>query len=65
MMLVAWNGSDNPGGTVREQPPATTLKASNRFWNEKPVAGFCVGFCTFVIAEIIVYVTLRWIFHII
>jgi hypothetical protein len=53
------------GGTMREQTSATTPKASSKFLNEKPVARFCVGFCTFGIAEILVYMTLRWIFSII
>jgi hypothetical protein len=40
------------------EPQSTAAqKASNKFWNEKPTTKFCVGFCTFVIAEILEYVT--------
>ena len=37
-------------------------KLSRPFWNEGPVVKFCVGFCVFVLAEVIVYVTMHWIF---
>jgi len=50
---------------MREQQSKAAQKTSHKFWNEKPAAKFCVGFCTFVIAEILVLVTLHWIFHII
>lgn len=37
-------------------------KVSRPFWNEGPVVKFCVGFCVFVLAEVIVYVTMHCIF---
>jgi len=48
---------------MTEQRSTAAQKASNKFWNEKPTTKFCVGFCTFVIAEILVYVILHWIFN--
>ncbi|HEY1588155.1 MAG TPA: hypothetical protein VGG00_00380 [Rhodanobacter sp.] len=41
---------------------ATPKKISHPFWNEGPVVKFCVGFCVFVLAEVIVYVTMHCIF---
>lgn len=35
------------------------------FWNEKPATKFCVGFVVFVVAEIIVYVTIHWLIPIV
>lgn len=52
--------------TIEAEGDATaTQKMLHRFWNEGPVVKFCVGFCVFVLAEVIVYVTLHWIFPII
>ena len=48
---------------VEDRAAATTPgKRSRPFWNEGPVVKFCVGFCVFVLAEVIVYVTMHWIF---
>lgn len=48
---------------------AAAKKAGRRmtqeFWNEKPAMKFCVGFVVFVIAEIIVYVTIHWLIPIV
>ncbi|MEO9079589.1 MAG: hypothetical protein ABI268_09775 [Rhodanobacter sp.] len=41
------------------------LRQQNRFWNEKPATRFCVYFCVLVISEVLVGITLHWIFHII
>ena len=41
------------------------LREKNRFWNEKPATRFCVYFCVLVISEVLVGITLHWIFHII
>lgn len=41
------------------------LREKNRFWNEKPATRFVVYFCVFVAAEVLVGITLHWIFHII
>lgn len=44
---------------------AGPAKGSYKLWIEKPVGRFCVGFFVFVFAEVLVLVTLHWIFHII
>ncbi|WEN13555.1 hypothetical protein PY254_09795 [Rhodanobacter sp. AS-Z3] len=36
-----------------------------KLWHEKPVGKFCLGFSVFVMAEILVYGTLHWIFPLI
>ncbi|MEO8858203.1 MAG: hypothetical protein ABI343_14575 [Burkholderiaceae bacterium] len=36
-----------------------------KLWHEKPVGKFCLGFFVFVMAEILVYGTLHWIFPLI
>lgn len=36
-----------------------------KLWHEKPVGKFCLGFAVFVMAEILVYGTLHWIFPLI
>lgn len=36
-----------------------------KLWHEKPAGKFCLGFSVFVIAEILVYGTLHWIFPLI
>ena len=41
------------------------LREQRRFWNEKPATRFCVYFCVFVASEVLVGITLHWIFHII
>ena len=41
------------------------LREQRRFWFEKPAPRFVVYFCIFVVAEVLVGVTLHWIFHII
>ncbi|MBQ4853913.1 hypothetical protein IMW82_04425 [Rhodanobacter sp. B2A1Ga4] len=43
----------------------TALEDTYKLWHEKPVGKFCLGFAVFVTAEILVYVTLHWIFPII
>ncbi|MGH8157351.1 MAG: hypothetical protein ACREPQ_04485 [Rhodanobacter sp.] len=53
-------------GTIKAEGDAeATQKMLHRFWNEGPAVKFCVGFGVFVLAEVIVYVTLHWIFPII
>lgn len=41
------------------------LREKLRFWNERPVIRFCLYFCVFVFAEVIVGITLHYIFHIV
>jgi len=41
------------------------LREKSRFWFEKPATRFGVYFCVFVASEILVGITLHWIFHII
>lgn len=41
------------------------LREKFRFWNERPAIRFCLYFCVFVVAEVLVGVTLHYIFHII
>lgn len=53
------------GAIEAEDNAAAKQRMLHRFWNEGPVVKFCVGFCMFVLAEVIVYVTLHWIFPII
>ena len=36
-----------------------------KMWHEKPAGKFCLGFAVFVLAEILVYGTLHWIFPLI
>lgn len=48
--------------------PAAAAKGDDdkyKLWHEKPVGKFCLGFCVFVTAEILVYGTLHWIFPLI
>lgn len=50
-------------GTIEtEGDAAAKQEMLHRFWNEGPVVKFCVGFCVFVLAEVVVYVTLHCIF---
>ncbi len=44
---------------------AGPAKGSYKLWHEKPVGKFCVGFMVFVAAEVLVGITLHWIFHIV
>lgn len=41
------------------------LREKNRYWNEKPATRFCLYFGVFVASEVLVGITLHWIFHII
>lgn len=41
------------------------LREKNRYWNEKPTTRFCLYFGVFVASEVLVGITLHWIFHII
>ena len=41
------------------------LREKNRYWNEKPATRFCLYFGVFVTSDVLVGVTLHWIFHII
>ncbi|MEO8779371.1 MAG: hypothetical protein ABI389_11970 [Rhodanobacter sp.] len=41
------------------------LREQNRYWNEKPKTRFFVYFCVFVASEVLVGITLHWVFHII
>ncbi len=51
---------------VAERPAARTgSRLTHEFWNEKPATKFCVGFVVFVVAEVIVYVTIHWLIPII
>ncbi|MFA6231967.1 MAG: hypothetical protein WC617_17630 [Rhodanobacter sp.] len=40
------------------------LREKLRFWNERPAMCFCLYFGVFVFAEVIVGITLHYIFHI-
>lgn len=48
-----------------ERAAKRALREQRRFWFEKPATRFVVYFCIFVVAEVLVGVTLHWIFHII
>ena len=50
---------------INEAQAMRTLREQRRFWNEKPATRFCVYFFVFVISEVLVGITLHWIFHII
>ena len=41
------------------------LREKNRYWNEKPATRFRVYFGVFVASEVLVGITLHWIFHIV
>ncbi|MDE3210107.1 MAG: hypothetical protein KGM46_05140 [Pseudomonadota bacterium] len=41
------------------------LREKLRFWNERPATRFVLYFCVFVVAEVLVGITLHYIFHII
>ena len=41
------------------------LREKNRYWSEKPATRFRVYFGVFVASEVLVGITLHWIFHII
>lgn len=41
------------------------LREKSRFWNERPAIRFCLYFGVFVVAEVLVGITLHYIFHII
>lgn len=51
--------------TTGESAGKAARKLAHRFWNEKPATRFCVGFVVFVVAEVIVYVTIHWLIPII
>lgn len=61
------NQSDvsSTGSMSADERRARALREKNRYWNEKPVTRFCVYFCVFVASEVLVGITLHWIFHII
>jgi hypothetical protein len=48
-----------------QRASARALREKNRYWNEKPATRFLVYFCVFVASEVLVGITLHWIFHII
>ena len=54
------NGS---GGASEWADSDRALREKNRFWFEKPATRFGVYFCVFVTSEILVLITLHWIFH--
>ena len=41
------------------------LREKSMFWNERPAIRFCLYFGVFVVAEVLVGITLHYIFHII
>lgn len=41
------------------------LREKLRYWNERPAIRFCLYFGVFVVAEVLVGITLHYIFHII
>jgi hypothetical protein len=71
-MVTIGNGSGDMGLVLGSDVAAENRAASdralrekNRFWFEKPATRFGVYFCVFVASEILVGITLHWIFHII
>lgn len=71
-MVTTGNGSGDIGASLasdmardRQTPSDRALREKNRFWFEKPATRFCVYFCVFVVSEVLVAITLHWIFHII
>jgi hypothetical protein len=48
-----------------QRAAARALREKSRYWNEKPATRFLVYFCVFVASEVLVGITLHWIFHII
>jgi len=71
-MVTIGNGSGDMGASLASDMAVENRTASdralrekNRFWFEKPATRFGVYFCVFVTSEILVGITLHWIFHII
>jgi len=71
-MVTIGNGSGDMGLVLGSDVAAENRTASDRalreksrFWFEKPATRFGVYFCVFVASEILVGITLHWIFHII
>ncbi|MEO6926858.1 MAG: hypothetical protein ABI129_09330 [Rhodanobacter sp.] len=63
-MVTMDNGSRDTGAhewTASDR----AMREKSRFWFEKPATRFIVYFCVFVTSEILVGITLHWIFHII
>lgn len=56
--------ADRVDGEAR-RAAARALREQSRYWNEKPATRFLVYFCVFVTSEVLVGITLHWIFHII
>lgn len=55
-------------GSVEDHASATAREIDRdkyKLWYEKPAGKFCLGFSVFVIAEVLVYGTLHWIFPLI
>ena len=71
MVLTGSSGSDmgiSLGSDMHADERAATARAlreKTRFWFDKPATRFVVYFCVFVVSEILVGITLHWIFHII
>ena len=63
-MVTTDNGSSDIGAH-RLTASDLAMREKNRFWFEKPATRFVVYFCVFVTSEILVGITLHWIFHII
>ncbi|HZX71209.1 MAG TPA: hypothetical protein VFE77_10370 [Rhodanobacter sp.] len=65
----AANHSDVPSAgrlsADEERASDRALREKNRYWNEKPATRFVVYFCVFVVSEVLVGITLHWIFHLI
>lgn len=61
MGLVLGSDMDAENRTASDR----VLREKSRFWFEKPATRFGVYFCVFVVSEILVGITLHWIFHII
>lgn len=62
-MVTTDSGSSNMGAHSLTASDLA-MREKNRFWFEKPASRFVVYFCVFVTSEILVGITLHWIFHI-
>lgn len=71
-MVTTGSKSGNMGAALTSDMAAENraaaerdLREKNRFWFDKPATRFVVYFWVFVVAEVLVGITLHWIFHII
>ncbi len=59
------SSSKKQPGTSASADEDRALREKLRYWNERPAIRFCLYFCVFVVAEVLVGITLHYIFHII